>query len=110
MKAFLISAITLIGFFTLLVGISFAVGWINVGYTKTVGKAQRDADREVFEQSQSYVHGKIQELAKHKLEWDKADFDQKQSIEFVIRHQFANVPAEQMPEGLRHFLTTIRGY
>ena len=49
-----------------IIALKFAFGWVDVGYTKTVGKAQENARREVFEQSQSYVEGKRQELTKYR--------------------------------------------
>ena len=82
----------LIGIATLLliIGLSFAFGWTNVFYTKTVGKAQENANRTVFEQTQSYVEGKRQELAKFHHEWVQSDDLGKKSIESVIRQSFAN--------------------
>ena len=73
----------------MLLGLSF--GWFDVFYTKTVGKAQQNANREVFEQSQSFIEGKRQELTKYHHEWvmDKDQTD-KLAIESTIRSDFAN--------------------
>jgi hypothetical protein len=74
-----------------LVGLSFAMGWTNVFYTKTVGKAKQNADREVFEQTQSYIEGKRQELVKFHHEWTiTTNSTDKKSIEAVVRQSFAN--------------------
>jgi hypothetical protein len=77
-------------FFALMIGLSFGLGWINVGYTNTVGKAQQNAERHVFEQTQSYVEGKRQELVKYHHEWMTANKDDKEAIEAVVRQSFAN--------------------
>lgn len=74
-----------------LVGLSFALGWTDVLYTKTVGKAKENANREVFEQTQSYVEGKRQEIIKLHHEWMQATSDvDKKSIESVVRQSFSN--------------------
>jgi len=64
----------------IMIGIAFGLGYLGVGYTKTVGKAQQNANRTVFEQTQSYVEGKRQELVKFHYEWTQAttDIDKKQ--------------------------------
>ncbi len=77
--------------FVALVGLSFAMGWTDVLYTKTVGKAKENANREVFEQTQSYVEGKRQEIVKLHHEWVTAKTDtDKKSIEALVRQSFAN--------------------
>ena len=57
-----------VGALMILVGLNFFFGWVNVGYTKTVGKAQQNAQRTVFEETQSYVEGKRQEVTKYRYE------------------------------------------
>lgn len=73
-----------------MIGLSFALGWTDVFYTKTVGKAQQNAERTVFEESQPYVEGKRQELVKYHHEWMTASKDEKPAIEAVVRQSFAN--------------------
>jgi len=73
-----------------LIGISFGLGYLGVLRTKTVGKAQQNAQREVFEQTQSYVEGKRQEAAKSYKEWIQADETSKKALENLARHTFAN--------------------
>ncbi len=72
------------------IGLGFGMGWINVGYTNTVGKAQQNAERHVFEQTQSYVEGKRQELVNRHHEWVTASKDDKAAIEANVRQSFAN--------------------
>ena len=43
------------------IGLGYVFGWNDVFYTKTVGKAKQNAERTVFEETQSYVEGKRQE-------------------------------------------------
>ena len=70
---------------------SFGIGYYNVFYTKTVGKAQQNAKREVYETSQSYVEGKRQEASKLYKEYLRAkDDESKEVIMNVVAHSFAN--------------------
>ena len=65
-----------------------------------------NAQREVFEQTQSYIEGKRQELVKLHYEWLKAPKEDKAAIEATIRMSFANFDDSKlvdMPE-LYHFL------
>jgi hypothetical protein len=67
--------------------------------------------RNTFENTQSYVQGKIQDLSNYKLQYSQAkDTDTKQGIQSVIRTQFANFDINQCPEELKPFLQEMRGY
>ena len=81
----------IIAIIAIVIGISWGMGWYGVRYTRTIGKAQQNADRTVYEESQSFIEGKRQELLKLHHEWVKADKDSKEAIEAVIRQSFANV-------------------
>lgn len=70
----------------------FAANEFQIFGTKFWGVRQENARREVFEQTQSYVQGKRQELVKLKHEWENADIDSKKTIEATIRISFANFP------------------
>jgi hypothetical protein len=95
----------------LFIGIGFGTGYLNVGYTKTVGKAQQNANREVFEQTQSYVEGKRQDLTKNYVEWKKANDADKKTIEFYVQHTFANFDKTKLNDpALESWLTTVRGF
>jgi uncharacterized protein HemX len=74
----------------LLCALDLGTGYFGVLRTKTVEKAQQNANREVFEQTQSYVEGKRQDLVRYHHEWVKADADGKKDIESTVRLQFAN--------------------
>ena len=93
----------------LIMALSYGFGWFGVGYTKTVGKAQQNAETEVFKQSQSYIDGKNQELSKLQLEYKlaKAD-DEKAAIKATILHSFAGVDENILSEDLRAFLDKLR--
>ena len=79
-----------IAFMILLCALDLGMGYFGVLRTKTVVKSQQNASREVFEQTQSYVEGKRQELVKLHHDWAKSDSDGKKDIEATVRVSFAN--------------------
>lgn len=87
-----------------LIALDFGFGYVGVFKTKTVGKAQQNANREVFEQSQSFVEGKRQEALKFYKEYQKASIDEKQSIELMVSHSFANFDETKLSEPLYSFV------
>lgn len=99
----------IIGAIILLIALSFGLGYVGVFHTKTVGKAQQNANREVFEQTQSFVEGKRQELVKLHHEWIKASDEDKLAIESTIRISFANFDENKIeqPE-LYSFLKRVK--
>jgi hypothetical protein len=105
------SKIVLLSFVTLLliIALIFGLGYVGVFHTKTIGKAQQNANREVFEQTQSYVEGKRQELIKDYHEWLNAKSEDKIAIEGIIRQSFANFDEDKYLTGdLYNFLHKIK--
>lgn len=79
------------------VGLDYALGWNQVFYTSTVEKAQQNAEREVFEETQSYVEGKRQEASKYFLEYRRAEDEvEKKAIAATVRNSFANFEEEKL--------------
>lgn len=108
MKTKHIILITIISIF-LFIALYFGLGYLGIINTRTIGKAQQNARREVFEQTQSYVEGKRQELIKLYHEWNNANTEDKLAIEVTIRLSFANFDETKIeqPE-LNEFLTRIK--
>lgn len=108
MKKFLIIA----AIFILIVALLFVLRYINLGFNSFFLAKERNVERKAFEQSKSYVHGTIQNLAKYYKEWNEAkDQNDKQTIENVIIMQFAEFNADDITnEKLKRFLINIRGY
>jgi len=94
--------IVLIG---IIIGLSYAFGWIGVHQTKTIFKAKEDAKREVFEQSQSYVEGKRQEALKFYREYQTADSEvEKGAIVEMVAHSFSNFDEEKLKGNVKVFV------
>ena len=88
-----------IGVVILMLGLSLGFGWFGVFQTKTVGVAQENAERFIFEQTQSYVQGKKAELIKHYGEWaTEKDSSNKKTIEAVVRASFASFDESKIEE------------
>jgi len=85
----------------ILIGLDFGFGYLGVFKTRTVGKAQQDAQREVFESTQSFVEGKRQEALKMYREWTSADIEDKPGLEKMAGHTFANVDEKIFEEPLK---------
>jgi len=68
----------------------FLANEFSIFGTKFWGVRKENARREVYEQTQSYVEGKRQELVKYHHEWIKASSDDRIAIEATIRASFAN--------------------
>ena len=93
-----------------LVGL-FVVGLLSLGATKFFGPRQENIRRNIFENTQSYVHGKTQDLSKYYAEYTEADAEGKESIKALIVMQFADFDESDIRSArLRSFLVQMRGY
>lgn len=71
--------------------LTFAFGLFGVGYTTTIGKKQQNANRVVYEESNSFVKGKRQEAIKYYKEWLEAEtLEDKKAIETIVSMSLAD--------------------
>ena len=94
-----------------LIALDFGFGYLGVFKTQTVGKAQRDADRKVFESTQSFVKAKVQEATKYRLEYMKAkDPIVKNAIKSTIALGFADFDEDRYckSEELKSWIKTMK--
>lgn len=104
-------ALSIIGGIIGMVLLVFLLSYAGLIQYQFFAPKYENARRNVFENTQSYVQGKIEDLSNYKLQYDQAkDNDSKQAIESVIRSQFANFNIDQCPNELKAFLTSMRGY
>lgn len=96
----------------LLVVLAFGLEFLGLHWMKFFEPRRENVIREVFEQTKSYVHGKIQDLAKYHEEYKKANtIADKEAIASIIKLRFAEFDAEQIKSvPLKSFLIKIRGY
>lgn len=91
--------------------IAFLLGLFDLFSFKFFAPKYENARREVFEQTKSYNHGKIQDLSKYYLEYEYADYESKDAIKAVIQMSFSDFNADTIRNlKIRHFLINTRGY
>ena len=95
----------------ILVALSFGVGVVGLEFKKFFMPKSQNIERKVFEQTQSYVHGKTQDLAKYYEEYQKSDFDDREAVAALIKMNFADFESTQIRSPkLQQFLIEVRGY
>ena len=67
----------------------------------------RDAQREVFEQSQSYVQGKVSHLTRLRLSYESAEGTRREALRRTILTEAATVDSDDLPESLQAFITEV---
>ena len=86
----------------------FAINEFEIFGIKFWGVRKADANRKVFEQSQSYVEGKRQDLIKYRLEYMRADSADKVILKNTIAHAFANFDGNLLEPELKSFLDKMK--
>jgi len=101
-----------IGSFLGLIILIFALNIGGLSWKRFFDPKYENVKREVFEQTKSYTHGKIQDLAKYFEEYQKADMvDDKQAIKSIIQIRFSEFDASKINNTkLQQFLINMRGF
>lgn len=63
--------------------------------------------REVFQNTRSYNEGKIQDLAKYRIEYLMADQEDKVPLKITILFMFADYPKDRLPHELKLFIKDL---
>lgn len=100
MKNILITIIVIAG----LIGLSYVFGWIGVHQTKTIGKAKKNAETEVYYETQAFVASKKREALKVYKEYVKADDDDKVAIQEMVAYSFAEFDETKLDGKVRTFI------
>ena len=98
-----------LGVIAFIVALTFAANEFEIFGTRFWGVRQENARRDVYEQTNSFVGGKRQELVKYHHEWLNAKDDtDKKAIEFTIRNSFSDFDPELIKDNeLRYFLISV---
>lgn len=100
--------------FMIFVLVVIVVTWFAQGSNfflyKVFAPRQAAVERQVFEQTPSYVKGMVQDLDKMHLDYIKADSTQKQAIASIILHRADgfNLDNPDVPQDLRGFIMELR--
>ena len=101
-----------IGSIILILILAFGLEMLGLQWTKFFKPKYQNVEREVFEETKSYVHGKIQDLAKYYAEYEKSESEESKTvIQNIIKSQFAEFDETNIRNlKLRSFLKQMRGY
>ena len=95
----------------LILALSWSLGLYDLAWKRFFLPKQENIKRQVFEETQSYVHGKVQDLAKYKLEYEQSTGDEQEAIRQIIIFRFAEFDETKIKStNLRNFLIQTRGY
>lgn len=88
----------------------FIFGEIGLEFREYFGTRSADIERTIFEESQSFVHGKKQEASRLYLQYQRADEEGKTAIMAMIPIQFATFDETRHLDGqLREFIRKGKG-
>ena len=95
----------------LILSLSFGAEHLGLAWNGYFKPKHESVERDVFKQTRSYTEGKIQDLAKLRLQYLQADNQEdKDAIRVTIIHMFAEVDKSIFSTELAMFLTQMRGY
>lgn len=96
----------------ILYAVAFGISVLGIHVNGFLNKEKKNVERGVFVETQSYVQGKNQDLAKMFYEYNNTnDIQNKTVIKAMIRAQFADFNADNINNTkLRNFLVSSRGY
>jgi len=87
------------------------IGLYSLGMFKFFAPKTANIQREVFENTKSYLHAAQQDLGKYYAEYQSADEEGKLVIKNIISVRFAELDENKIQNNsLRAFLVKARGY
>lgn len=103
----------IIGYALLVLVVLYGLGFAATGGDLLIYKfwapKQAAAERQVFEQTPSFVHGKIEYLTRLRFEYQSASGVQKHAIAQLILDEASTVDNLQLPIDLQLFISSLKG-
>lgn len=94
--------------FSLGVGILFTFGLVGLGYYSFFAPRYQAVERKVFEETPSYVQGKIQYLTRLQMQYKTAvDPDSKSAIAALIKLEASTLNEKYIPPTLKGFIDSL---
>lgn len=94
-----------------------ALTWLTQGNSfflyKVFAPEYANVQRQVFENTDSYKRGMIQNLNNWRVKFIESDSAGREGIASVILHEVAEFPIDSLPNNLRNFIDSLqkeRGY
>lgn len=75
---------------------------------KHFGVRYGNADREIFEETKSFVHGNIQNLNRLMLEYKTSEGQHKEAIRMMILTECSVIDMNKMPYTIQTFVNSIK--
>ena len=94
----------------LLIGLAFVFELGGLEWKKFFAPKHAAVEREVFKETKSYNESKLQDLARYRLQYLKADGSDREALASTIRHMYADYDRNKLPAELASFLYKVRGY
>ena len=110
MKAILINIAILILSIAVVFGTVFGLRYAGMMMTKYFAPKEQNIQREVFENTQSFVEGKRQALTKYYKEWVKAPDEEKEVIRSLVMNDFASFNVDYLTSEQKRWYYKIIGY
>jgi hypothetical protein len=92
-----------------LYGFGFLATGGDLAIYKFWAPKQENARRQVFENTQSYVQGKIQNISQECFAYQSADGTQKAALAGEIRNEAATIDLDKLPTNERSCVSEARG-
>ena len=91
-----------------LLAFAFGLEWAGLKWKGFFAPKHEAVRRQVFLETRSYNEGKMQELVKYRLEYMRADEEDKAAIASAIRMSFAEYDETKLSPELCRFLRKIK--
>jgi hypothetical protein len=104
-RIFLIVFVIMLGVY----GLGFVATGGDLAIYRFWAPKRANAERTVFENTQSYVQGKIEFLNQLRLNYESADGRQKEALRRTILTEAATIDKEKLPPDLQAFVNGLGG-
>ena len=89
--------------------LSFAATGYGFAMFRFWAPKYENVKREVFENTQSYVQGKVSYLTTLQLSYATATGDERKALRTTILREASTIPAEKLPGDLAGFINGLKG-
>ena len=102
--------LSVIGVILFFIVLGFATGYMDVLYTKTVGKAKKNAKTEVFYETQQFIRSMTIDAQRFYREYNRAESEaERRSIKIMVGQAFADFDEDKHLTGeLRDFIHSCK--
>ena len=82
--------------------------YVGLMWFDFIGPKKQNIERRIFKESQPYNEAKLQDLVKYRLEYLRANSQDKKAISSTIRFVFSDFDENNLPDELKTFLKKIK--